>query len=191
MAYAAAGQAGRAISLHEDVLIRLRATLGENHLTTLVAMNNLARAYEAGLRHAESIELYEKTFPKLRAKLSDDHPTVLTAMCGLARAYQSSGRLSQAIGLFEATLSKRRVKLGDRHPETLMSLFELASAYSAAKQPEKGARLAREFLDRTEQGGDSLPVKVRETIPRATKLWESLVGKRQVRVALSRKPTKL
>ena len=168
------GEAGRAISLHEAVLQRLRAKLGEEHLTTLVTMNNLARAYEAGLRHDESIELYEKTVPKLRAKLSDDHPTVLTAMCGMARAYQSVGRRSQAIGLFEDALAKRRVKLGDVHPETLMTLFELASAYSAAEQPEKGLTLAREFLDRTRQAGDSLPLKVRETIPRATKLWESL-----------------
>ena len=175
VAYGAAGQVGRAISLHEDVLIRLKARLGENHLTTLVAMNNLARAYEAGLRHVESIELYEKTLPKLQAKLGDDHPGVLTTMCGLARAYQSAGRLPEALALFEATLSKRRVKLGDRHPDTLLSLIDLANSYWAAKQPDKGARLAREFLDRTKHGGDSLPAKVRETIPRATKLWKSFV----------------
>ena len=66
MAYAAAGEAGRAISLHEAVLQRLRAKLGEEHITTLVTMNNLARAYEAGLRYDESIALYEKTLPKLR-----------------------------------------------------------------------------------------------------------------------------
>ena len=81
VACAAAGQAARAISLHQTVLLRLQARLGENHLTTLVAMNNLARAYEAGLRHIESIELYEKTLPRLREKLGDDHPIVLTAMC--------------------------------------------------------------------------------------------------------------
>ncbi len=174
VAYAAAGDAGRAISLHEAVLQRLRAKLGEENLTTLVTMNNLARAYATGLRYDESIALYERTLPKLRAKLSEDHPTVLTAMCGLARAYQSVGRRAQAIGLFEDALAKRLVKLGNLHPETLMTLFELASAYSAAEQPEKGLTLAREFLDRTRQAGDSLPLKVRETIPRATKLWESL-----------------
>jgi eukaryotic-like serine/threonine-protein kinase len=175
VACAAAGQAGRAISLHQTVLLRLQATLGENHLTTLVAMNNLARALEAGGRHTESIEVYEKTVPKLREKLSDDHPIVLTSTCGLARAYQSGGRLSRAVSLFEATLSKRRVKLGDQHPDTLISLFELANAYSAAKQSEKGARLAREFLERVEKLGASLPVKVRDTIPRARKLCEMRV----------------
>jgi eukaryotic-like serine/threonine-protein kinase len=174
VAYAASGEAGRAIPLHKKALVRLRATLGEDHLTTLVTMNNLARALEAGLRHTESIEVYEKTVPKLRAKLSDDHPTVLTAMCGMARAYQSIGRLSQAIGLFEDALAKRRVKLGDVHPETLLTLFELASAYSADQQYGKGLTLVREFLDRTRKEGDSLPLKVRETIPRAGELWESL-----------------
>jgi eukaryotic-like serine/threonine-protein kinase len=172
VACAAAGQAARAISLHQTVLLRLQASLGENHLTTLVAMNNLARAYEAGLRHVESIELYEKTLPRLREKLGDDHPIVLTAMCGLARAYQSGGRLSEAVALFEATLSKRRVKLGEEHPDALVSLFDLANAYSVARQPEKAAGLARLFLERVEKLGASLPVKVRDTIPRARKLCE-------------------
>jgi eukaryotic-like serine/threonine-protein kinase len=172
VACAAAGQAARAISLHQTVLLRLQATLGENHLTTLVAMNNLARAYEAGLRHIESIALYEKTLPRMREKLSDDHPFVLTAMCGLARAYQSGGRLSEAVALFEATLSKRRVKLGDQHPDALISLIDLANAYSVAKQPEKGAGLARLFLEHVEKLGASLPVKVKDTIPRARKLCE-------------------
>ncbi len=174
VAYVASGEAGRAIPLHESVLQKLRDTLGEDHLTTLVTMNNLARAYEAGLRHRESIELYERTVPKLRVKLSDDHPTVLTAMCGMARAYQSIGRLSQAIGVLEVVLMKRRVKLGDDHPETLMTLFELASAYSAKDQHEKGLTLVREFRDRTQRAADSLPAKVRETIPQARKLFESL-----------------
>ncbi len=172
--YAATGEAGRAIPLHETVLQKLRATLGEDHLTTLVTMNNLARAYEAGLRHTDSIELYERTIPKLRAKLSDDHPTVLTAMCGMARAYQSMGRISEAVRLLENALAKRRLKLGDDHPETLLTLFELASAYSKDEQHLKGLTLAREFLDRTRKAGDSLPVKVRETTPRAKKLFESL-----------------
>ena len=137
-------------------------------------MNNLARAYEAGNKHDESVSLYEKTVPKLRVKLSDDHPTVLTAMCGMARAYQSVGRRSEAIGLFEEALAKRRVKLGNDHPETLMTLLETASAYAIDQQPRKGLALAREFLDRTAQAGDSLAVKVRETIPRARKLCETL-----------------
>jgi serine/threonine protein kinase len=172
VACAAAGQSARAISLHQTVLLRLQASLGENHLTTLVAMNNLAKAYEAGLRHIESIELYEKTLPKLREKLSDDHPFVLTATCGLGRAYQSVGRLSEAIGLLEAALSKRQIKLGDQHPDTLISLFDLASAYSVAQQPGKALPLARQFLERVEKLGASLPVKVRDTIPRARKLCE-------------------
>jgi hypothetical protein len=66
------------------------------------------------------------------------------------------------------------VKLGDDHPETLLTLFELATAYSAGEQHEKGLTLAREFLDRTRMAGDSLPVKVRETTPRAKKLFDSL-----------------
>jgi tetratricopeptide (TPR) repeat protein len=175
VAHAAAGHIERAIALHEDVLKRLRAKLGEDHLTTLVAMNNLARAFEAGLRHAESIELYEMTVPNLRAKLGELHPTVLTSMFGLAQAYQGGGRHSQAIDLFESTLAKRRGKLGEQHPDTLNSLFELASAYASGRQPNKAVALASEFLNRTEQAGDSLPEKVRVKIPRAKKLRDLLV----------------
>ena len=51
-------------------------------------------------------------------------------------------------------------------------MFDLANACSAAKRPEEGARLAREFLERAEKVGASLPVKVREAITRARKLYE-------------------
>jgi hypothetical protein len=55
-----------------------------------------------------------------------------------------------------------------------MTLFELGTAYSANEQHGKGLILAREFLDRTRKAGNSLPVKVRETTPRAKKLFDSL-----------------
>jgi len=174
VAYVAIGRTEEAIRLHEATLARLRAKLGDDHLDTLIAVNNLARAYEAGSRAVESIPLYETTLPKLQAKLGDNHLITLITMYNLARAYQAGGRILQAIPLYEATRSKRRARLGDDHPDTLMTTFELAKAYLAADQPSKAIPLVGDFLERTARIEDRLPVKVRDVIPQAKKLWETL-----------------
>ena len=127
----------KAIPQHEATIARFTSKLGDDHLSTLVAMNNLAKAYQLGGRVHDSIELYEKTLAKLRTKLSDDHPTTLAAMNGLAGSYRLAGKLDRAISLLEATLEGRRVKLGPDHPETLVTSFDLADAYMAAGEPGK------------------------------------------------------
>ncbi len=177
VACAAGGQAERAIVLHEVALSKLRSGLGDDHLTTLVTLHNLARAYETAGRTADSIRVYELALPKLRAKLSDDHPTTLKTMRGLAQAYRSGGQLPRAIALYETTLARRRVALGDAHPDTILLTFELADAYLAARQPEKARPLVREFLARTEKLDGHQLTLVRDVIPRARKLWETLTEK--------------
>jgi eukaryotic-like serine/threonine-protein kinase len=172
VASSAAGLHDRAISLHKTAISGFKAALGEDHLTTLIAINNLARAYQNSGEVADSIELYVMVLAKLRTKLSDDHPSTLSAMSGLARSYLLTGRTELAIKLFESTLEGRRAKLGGNHPETLLTTVELAQAYVAAGQNAKAIPLARAFLQTTARIENSLPDKVLEAIPQATKLLE-------------------
>ena len=167
VAYAAAGQAGRAISLHETVLIRLKATLGENHLTTLVAMNNLARAYEAGLRHAESIELYEKTLPscdEAQRRSSDRADVDVRARASLPveRPAFPGDRLVRSRTLGEAPSQAGRSTPG--YPDDSCSIWPMP--IRPPSNPTRVRVLLASFSIDPRRRGDSLPVKVRETIPR-------------------------
>ena len=71
-----------------------------------------------------------------------------------------------------------------------MTVFDLASAYSADKQPEKGLKLAREFLDAPGRGRF-----IATEGSRNNSTGEEIVGiacgKGQAHVAMGRKPTKL
>ena len=72
-----------------------------------------------------------------------------------------------------------------------MTLFRACQClYSANDQHEKGLSLVREFRTRTQKATLSLPVKVRETIPRAGIVRVAL-GKSQVLVAVKRGPTRV
>ena len=172
VASSAAGLHDRAITLHKTAISGFKAALGEDHVTTLIAINNLARAYQNSGQLAGSIKLYEMVLAKLRTKLSDDHPSTLSAMSGLARSYLLTGRTDEAITLFESTLEGRRTKLGGNHPETLLTTIELANAYFSAGRNDKAISLARAFLQTTARIENSLPHKVLEAIPQATKLLE-------------------
>ena len=100
-------------------------------------MNNLARAFEAGLRHAESIELYEKTVPESASEArrpSSDGPDL-----DVRAGERLSGRGPTFAGDRPVRIDAGEGpgKLGEQHPDTLNSLFELASAYASGRQPNK------------------------------------------------------
>ena len=51
VAFWQAGQPAKAIPLYESTLVKVRATLGEDHTDTLTIMDNLAVAYAAAGLH--------------------------------------------------------------------------------------------------------------------------------------------
>ena len=101
-AYRAAGRAGEAIPLFEQVLADRQRVLGEEHRDTLSSWNNLASAYRAAGRFGEAIPLYEATLADGERVLGEEHPDTLNSRSNLASAfYQAAGRLGQAIPLYE------------------------------------------------------------------------------------------
>ena len=131
-AYQDAGRLGEALRLHEETLKRQKASLGADHVNTLISMNNLALAYRDAGRLREAVPLFEETFKRRQAKLDRDHPETLNTMNNLALSYRDSGRLKEALTLYEETLARAKAKLGPDHPLTLQVMKNLGAAYQAA-----------------------------------------------------------
>jgi len=146
LAYRAAGQLSKALSLIEETLPKLKSTLGPDHPNTLLTQSNLALAYKDTGQMSKALPLYEETLQKQKTKLGPDHPDTLTSQSNLAWAYRAAGQLAKALPLFEETLQQKKRKLGSDHPDTLSSQYSLAGAYREAGQIEKAVALYEETL---------------------------------------------
>ena len=122
----------QAIEYGRRLVADLDRVYGTDHPDTLVARNNLARAYRAAGRLNEAISLFEAILLDRERVLGRDHPETLSSRNNLARTYRSAGRLSEAIDLFERTLTDRERVLGREHPDTLTTRGYLAYAYRSA-----------------------------------------------------------
>lgn len=103
--------------------------LGEGHELTLVAMNDVARLYQAQGRYDEAEPLYVKSMEGRRRVLGDDHPGTLITINNLGTLYDKMGRYEEAEPLLlEALEGTRRVRGAD-HRETLTRMNSLAGLY--------------------------------------------------------------
>ncbi|PVF91121.1 hypothetical protein CPB86DRAFT_854759, partial [Serendipita vermifera] len=97
------GRDGEALLLREEVVEKWRQLLGDNHLDTLLASNNLAVIYLKLGRAKEAVPLAEEVVKKL----GKDHSSTLIAMGTLASAYGALRRHEDALKL-ETILSNKQ-----------------------------------------------------------------------------------
>jgi eukaryotic-like serine/threonine-protein kinase len=124
----------------------LKRVLGPEHLTTLVAMSDLAVAYLDSGQRDVAVPIFEETLKALKAKLGPDHPDTLSVMNNLAVAYGHAGRLDLALPLHEETLRLTRARQGPDHPDTLTRRNNLAETYVAAGKADLALPLYEETL---------------------------------------------
>ena len=86
-AYQNAGRLREALALFEEALKGYMATLGPEHVSTVIGVNNLANAYRDAGRLADALPMLEDTLKTMKARLGPDHPHTLMSMTNLARAY--------------------------------------------------------------------------------------------------------
>ena len=82
------GLTQEAVSLCDRAFQLRKQNLGQDHLDTLMSMNNLARSYHETGQIKQSLALHEKTLKLRREKLGVDHPNTLISMDGLAESYR-------------------------------------------------------------------------------------------------------
>ena len=115
----------------EKALEILRRVAGNDHPSTLNAMDELAGLYDDQGRLPEAEALIVAAVAGRRQVLGEDHPETLSSMNSLAAQYWSQSRLPEAEALDLKVLAGRRRVLGEDHPDTIRTMNNLAGVYLA------------------------------------------------------------
>ncbi|KAJ7927307.1 hypothetical protein B0H13DRAFT_1705172 [Mycena leptocephala] len=153
-----AGRYTEAECLRMTVLVKRQQLLGDNHLDTLLAMNELAVTYWKLKEFKKAEELQVVVLEKRKQLLGDDQPGTLVAMGNLANTYHNLKQFTKAEELQVVVLQKRKQLLGDDHPETLRAMALLAVIYWGLKELTKAEELEVIVLEKQKQllGDDHL-----------------------------------
>ncbi|HZW32297.1 MAG TPA: tetratricopeptide repeat protein [Isosphaeraceae bacterium] len=154
--YRGLGLVAPSVATSEEALAIRRRELGEAHLGTLEAMNNLAGAHLAAGRLQSGLSLFEQILEARRLKQGEDHPDTLDAINNLGLAYHEAGQLDRAIPLLEQAHKAARAKLGNDHRDALSVANNLARAYQDAGRLDRAIPLFEQTLElrRAKQGED-------------------------------------
>jgi tetratricopeptide (TPR) repeat protein len=112
--------------MQEAHLEASRLSLGDLHLDTLVAKNNLGFTLLSLGCLAQARELLEAAWRDCRRVVGKHHPDTLAAMENLALALNNDGELERALALHKKVFKWRRRSLGEDHPATLQAIGNLA-----------------------------------------------------------------
>merc|ERR1719473_1552305 len=103
-------------ALYEEVVAEHTASLGANHVKTLMAMDNLAILMGSCLGdHAEERRLKTKAVAGFSAQLGPNHPTTLIGKVNLAYCLLMAGEMGEARRLYEEVLPVATAVLGPNH----------------------------------------------------------------------------
>jgi tetratricopeptide (TPR) repeat protein len=115
-----------------------RQALGDHHLNTFDAMENLALIHRRQARYDEAEKLFRTSLEGKLALLGEEHFETTVAMNDLATLYHTQGRHEQAERLYLRSLEMRRRLFPEDHPEVaacqcnLANLYEIMGRYDEA-----------------------------------------------------------
>jgi tetratricopeptide (TPR) repeat protein len=142
------GRYAEALPLDEEVLLRSRSTLGNDHPATLAAANDVAADLSRLGRYDDARRIDQETFEARRVTLGPDHLDTLASANNLAVNLWHLGRHEEARDLDQATLARRRERLGHDHPDTLTSASNLAADLRGLGQFEEARGLDEDVRTR-------------------------------------------
>ncbi|KAJ6483196.1 P-loop containing nucleoside triphosphate hydrolase protein [Mycena sanguinolenta] len=153
-----AGQYTNAMELEVMILNKKRKLLGDDHLDTLQAMQNVAVIYKDLGQYDKAEQLEVEVLENRRKLLGDDHWKALNAMHNLAVTYANLGKYDKAERLEVVVLEKRKRLLGNDHLETLDAMQNLAVTYKSVCQYDKAEQLEVVVLEKRKKllGDDHL-----------------------------------
>ncbi|KAF7344969.1 High osmolarity signaling protein SHO1 [Mycena venus] len=131
----------KAVEELKIILADRQRDLGDDHPSTLQAMDKLAQKYyDLGkLRLARDLQV--AVLQKQRTLLGDEHRDTLHSMRSLASTYYELSQLKAAQDLYIVVLEKHKQLLGEDHLETLVTMTTLAMTYARQGQLEEAENL--------------------------------------------------
>ncbi len=129
-AYAGLDRHPEAAGLREDVLQRLKSTLGPHAPETLEAMSQLSQSYLVLGRTNDALALCQDLLLLRQATRGPHHADTLRSMSDLAHAHHALRQHPKALELRTEVLALQRANLAPEHPSILHSMNNLATSYS-------------------------------------------------------------
>ena len=104
--------------------------LGPNHLSTALALDDLANLYRESSDYAQAELLYERALRIREKALSPDSLDLAASLTGLIEFYRKTGAADKAVSLFLRKLKIIEGARGHDHPDILATLDDLAEYYT-------------------------------------------------------------
>lgn len=150
------GRYGEVADPMQVALDGFRATLGDDHPTTLRSISNLGAVYSVIGRLAESETLLREAHQRLTVLRGEDHPDAIAATSNLARVLQMQGRLGEAFPFHERAYRRARIVLGENDPRVLAMGGNLGAALLMLDRAPEADPILRDVHERRMR---SLPPK--------------------------------
>ena len=114
-------------TLDEDLVAKSRATLGAEHIDTLVYVNNLALVLLAKGDYAAALAHFERVLEIERRILKAEDKALLITINNVAICKRALGDYSGALALQEEDVSARERRFGRESPEAASAYYNLAT----------------------------------------------------------------
>ena len=144
------GQHQQALALGESALAIYEASLGPDHPSTAISLDNLAGTYSDLGQADKALPLQQRALKIIEDALGPDHPSTAISLDNLAGTYRALGQADKALPLRQRALKITEDALGPDHPSTAIRLDNLARTYSDLGQADKALPLQQRALKITE-----------------------------------------
>jgi tetratricopeptide (TPR) repeat protein len=121
--------------------------LGEDHLDTLMTLNDLASVLQDLGKQEEAEILHRRALEGRKEALGVAHWDTLTSLSNLALTLWDLGKREEAEAFHRQAVEGRELVLGRQHPDTLTSLNDHASILWALGEYEEGVDLYERVLN--------------------------------------------
>ncbi len=105
-------------------------TLGTNHPSTAITLNNLALMHRLQEHYDEAESLYQRSLNIVSTSFGNDHPQVAAALNSLAELYKIQGRDEEANSLYQQSLAIQKAG-NDKKTEALFQRIDSIISYNS------------------------------------------------------------
>ncbi|HZZ73454.1 MAG TPA: CHAT domain-containing tetratricopeptide repeat protein [Pirellulales bacterium] len=133
------GQFDKALGVAKRAYAAAHQSLGDQHIDTATALNNLGYCYQELGDYKSAKTYYEQALAIRKVALGPKHPHVAISLNNLGYLYDQLGEYAKAKTYFEQAVALRTEVLGLKNADTALSIGNLANVLAELGDP-KGAK---------------------------------------------------
>ena len=138
------GDSHKEVKMKEQLLNFMRSQYGPHHVQTIVALDNIALAYDRLGRHQEADEHSVEALKLAKDLFGEDHPETIQVMANRAVILLNVGRLDEALPLAATASEMTSLTRGGGHRLAIIAKDNLAQILYARGEENEGRRLRLE-----------------------------------------------